>query len=325
MLLVTSLGCSLGRILVGEPTPTPTRVPPTPLPTWTPLLSSQLSPADIATLTVQAALAWPTLTPTSTPTSTETPTPTITPTPSETLPPTLEATLTPTPYVVVAGQQINLRDGPSVAYPVVGVAYAGEQFTVVGRNEPATWWKVCCYDGREVWVSAQVVTPQGSFGEVVVVGGSELAEPPPPTETPPATETPRPYRPFDIGDGPQFFVSNNAWLTVWIKTFAGQPPASWPVPGYRLRVLRNGADVSKQDSTKPVFELSAPLIVDDQKAYGNRREYNLKYEYLPEAGDAQWTIYLIDSNGVQVSPEVTFQTERAGPLREVYVGFFDTR
>lgn len=331
VLLATSLGCSLGRILVGDPTPTPTAIPPTPLPTWTPLPPDQLSPAMIATLTVQAALAWPTLTPTPTPFPTDTPTFLPTPTPfSET--PTPEIPLTPTPFILVENELVNLRDGPSIAYPIVGEARAGDTFTVIGRNDPATWWNICCYNGREVWISAQVVVPVGDMQEVVVIGAPEppvtlpaTLPPPSPGETPQPTPTPQPYWPFSIGDGPQYFPSTNAWLTIWVKAFSGQPPIFLPVEGYRLRVLRNGVDVSKPDATRSVFELSAPFLPESPAAYGSRREYNLKYEYLPAAGDARWEIYLTDRNGAQLSPPVVFETKESDPLREVYVGFYDNR
>ena len=47
-------GLLLGQMLVGEPTPTPTLVPAIVPPTWTPSPVGQLSPGQIATLTVIA-------------------------------------------------------------------------------------------------------------------------------------------------------------------------------------------------------------------------------------------------------------------------------
>ena len=59
LLLSTSLACSLGQMLVGEPTPTPTLVPAIVPPTWTPSPVGQLSPGQIATLTVIAGISFP--------------------------------------------------------------------------------------------------------------------------------------------------------------------------------------------------------------------------------------------------------------------------
>lgn len=324
LFLITSVACSLGQTLVGEPTPTPTQNPPTPMPTWTPSPVGELSPAQMATLTVQAGLAWPTLTPTDTPiftpTPTVTPTPFLTPTPIAPLP-----TPTQAPYLIVDAPVVNVREGPSVAYPTVGQVAQNQQYDIVGRNDTSTWWKICCVNGREVWITAQLTTPGGSVGNVPVAAAPPPPPPPQPTATSPPPATPQPYRPFSIGDGPQFFDSTNSWLTVWVKAFTGRPPIFLPVEGFRLKVLRNGVDVSKPDLTQGAFELSAPYLEDDPDAFGNRREYNLKYEYLPEAGDAEWTIYLADRGGMQVSPEVTFETRSQGGLREVYVGFYDLR
>lgn len=325
LLLISSLGCSLGAMLVGEPTPTWTPAPPTPLPTWTPSPVGAFSPAQAATLTVIAALDFPTLTPTWTPIATDTPVPplaTPTPFPDTPTPEAPTITPTPTPFARVEGQVANVRTGPSVAYSIIGQARFGDLLTITGRNDAGTWWQVCCVNGQQGWIAAFLVSPQAPVDQVAIAGS---APPPAPTETPLPTETPRPYRPFDIGDGPQYFSSNNAWLTIWIKAFTGQPPIFLPSAGYKLRVLRNGVDVSKPDLTRNVFEWSQPSVEGEPEAYGNRRQYNLKYEYHPEAGDAQWTFYLMSADGVQLSPEVAFETKVNSLLREVYVGFYDMR
>jgi hypothetical protein len=93
-----------------------------------------------------------------------------------------------------------------------------------------------------------------------------------------------------------------------------------PIANLRLKVLRNGMDVSQPVLTERRFQFSAPTALG--VPIGNRREYNLKYEYLPEAGDAQWTIIVTDANGQELSMPVTFETSGG---QEVYVSFFDTR
>lgn len=85
--IAVSLGCSAGKLLVQNPTPTPTRYK-TPRPTYT------FTPDYTATFTPS-----PTYTNTPTPTSTFTPTPTATPTPEEkkAAPPPAEAAAPPPP------------------------------------------------------------------------------------------------------------------------------------------------------------------------------------------------------------------------------------
>lgn len=317
VLLLSSLGCSLGQVLVGEPTPTPTRVSLPPLPTWTPLPPGQLPPAAIATLTVEAAVNLPTLTPTPLPTPTSTPvadTPTPLPTP------------TPVPYVEVVNQNVNVRQGPSLAYPIIGQATAGDLYDIIGRNEASTWWKVCCYDGQEVWIFATLVTPFGSVEGIPVVSVPQpppvAVAPPAPAAVPTATPEPPPPRPFALDAGPEYFPTTNPWLTVWVRAYSGRKPYVQPVGDLQLRVLRDGVDVSKPDTSGWAIEWSAPFVSGSQAFNNRRREYNLKYEYLPAAGNASWTIYLVDQNGTPISDEVSFRTEASSDLREVFVGFF---
>jgi hypothetical protein len=320
LLLATSLGCSLGQMLVGEPTPAPTPTPLPPLPTWTPSPVGALSPAEIATLTVLAGIAFPTLTPTATPFYTPTPTPTWTPLPT----PMETTTSTEAPYALVAAPIVNVRSGPSVAYPIIDQVRQDERYDITGRNEAFTWWQICCVNGQQGWITTQLTAPGGPADNVPIVTPPDLPPTPFPTavpvDTPLPTSTPGPFRPVQLAEGPELWQTNNPWLTIWLKTFVGQPPLTAPIANLRLKVLRNGLDVSRPGLTESRFQFSAPTALG--VPIGNRREYNLKYEYFPEAGDAQWTIIVTDANGLELSMPVTFDT-RGG--QEVYVSFFDTR
>ncbi len=322
LLLATSLGCSLGQMLVGEPTPTPRPTLAPPLPTWTPSPVGALSPAEIATLTMQAELAsaFPTLTATPTPYYTPTATPTWTPLPT----PADTPTPVSGPYVLVAAPIVNVRSGPSVAYPIVGQVRQDERYDIIGRNEAFTWWQICCVNGQQVWITTQLTAPGGPADSVPIIFPPDLPPTPFPTatplDTPVPSPTPGPFRPVQLAEGPELWQTTNPWLTIWLKTFVGQPPLSAPIANLRLKVLRNGVDVSQPGLTSGFFQFSAPTVLGEP--IGNRREYNLKYEYLPDAGDAQWAIIVTDANGTELSMPVTFET-RGG--QEVYVSFFDTR
>ncbi len=320
MLLATSLGCSLGQMLVGEPTPTPSPTPLPPLPTWTPSPVGALSPAEIATLTVLAAVDFPTLTPTPTPFYTPTPTPTWTPLPT----PVDTPTPTPAPYALVVAPIVNVRSGPSVAYPIIGQVRADERYDITGRNEAFTWWQICCVSGQLGWITTQLTAPGGDADAVPVVTPPDLPPTPFPTAAPAATPFPTatagPVFPLYLAEGPELWETENPWLTIWLKVFVGQAPTTIPRANLRMKVLRNGVDVSRSGQTDSFFQFSAPTALGTP--IGNRREYNLKYEYLPEAGDAQWTIIITDAAGTELSPPVTFET-RGG--QEVYVSFFDSR
>jgi len=85
---------------------------------------------------------------------------------------------------------VNLRSGPGLNYPVLGVAAPGATGEVVGKSQDAQWWqvKVPATSSRpegQVWVSASWVSTQNT-GSVPVV---PAPAPPPvigPTQVPPS-------------------------------------------------------------------------------------------------------------------------------------------
>jgi hypothetical protein len=170
-----------------------------------------------------------------------------------------------------------------------------------------------------------------------------------PTMTPTvtATPTPTPY-PFERIIGPQFFPTNNEFLTIWTKLDIGLPPGGANVPeadpaqGYFLEVLFEGVDRPQTNVVEPSydrFEWSAP------PGAGNRVEYNYKYEFTPPnpddlercqqlgtpppecsdkkilIGEGTYTVFVVDGLGNQLSDAVTFDTRANNPNREVYIGW----
>ena len=103
---------------------------------------------------------------------------------------TVESTLIPpTPEPgepvaqVIARAGVNVRTGPGVVYPVIGIAPFGAQSEVVGVSADGTWWVVnvpAALNGHG-WVSDEYVAVENA-GNVMVI-------PAPPTPTPAATPT----------------------------------------------------------------------------------------------------------------------------------------
>jgi len=54
---------------------------------------------------------------------------------------------------VVTTDALNVRSGPSTAFPVLTTIYNSEQMTVLGRNGSNTWLNVRLADGTEGWVT----------------------------------------------------------------------------------------------------------------------------------------------------------------------------
>lgn len=98
-----------------------------------------------------------------------TPTPTPTPMPAA-------------PYIIVTSYGLNVRSGPDVGYPRVGVLAQGDSCLITGRNARTTWWRVRCPDGLTGWLSGYFVVTHGDTSDVPVI---DVPRPPIPTPTPP--------------------------------------------------------------------------------------------------------------------------------------------
>lgn len=116
----------------------------------------------------------PTLIPSATPTASVTSTPSLTPTPS----------LSPTPTfprdAVVEIEALNLRAGPDVLHPLVGVAYQATAVAVEGRDEGGAWLAVRLPDDSRGWMSAAYLDLRKDLTAVPIL----------PTPSPPPTPSP---------------------------------------------------------------------------------------------------------------------------------------
>lgn len=326
------------RVVIAIP-PTDT---PQPTPTETPLPTATLPPleqtATAAALAAQLTAAAPVGVTPGFPTLTPTPIPTDTPTPGPTA----------TPFVIVESGYAALRTGPGVQYPLVAQLGPGIPIAIIGRNTQGDWYEVCCVNGFSVWVASTHVRVVNETEAVALV----VAQPPPtftptftPTETPTVTPTPTatPY-PFERAIGPQFFPTENQFLTIWSYFFVGElnnaTKPEEPAEGYFLEVKFNGFDRPNTNTERPstnTIEFSAPL------GAGNRVKYNYKYEYRPPTqptpvpgelatprpcdllGQGTWTAWVRDGAGNQLSDVVQFTTDCNNPNREVYLGFVRVR
>ncbi|HUW08898.1 MAG TPA: SH3 domain-containing protein, partial [Anaerolineae bacterium] len=177
VLVVLTLGCSLGQLVAGDPTPVPA-------PTRT--ARATFTPTAFVEPTDTPVPPTPTLPP-APPTETSVPpTPTVPIPPTDTpVPPT--ATPVPPPFILVTSDKVNVREGPGTAYGTVGQVTKGQQLDIVGKNGAGDWWQVCCVDGRQVWVVGRLVEANGDLNTVQVAAN---IAPPPPTATPRPTNTP---------------------------------------------------------------------------------------------------------------------------------------
>ena len=290
----------------------------------------------------------PALTTPGAPAATPAPVATDTPMPTATFTPTA----TPSPFVVVQSGLVNLRQGPGVEYPLVAQLGPDIPVAIIGQNPEGTWFQICCVSGEAVWVAKSHVNVANDATVIALVipDAPPTATPtgtPTITATPTATPTATRY-PFERARGPEFFPTNNEFLTIWANLFVQPDPQKTPDPaaGYYLQVLYEGFERPPTNDVRPSAESffeSAPA------GAGNRVVYNYKYEYtppdpatldcnsLPQAqqtacrnktltkkdliGTGTWTVFVIDGAGNQLSDEVTFVTAPSNPNREVYIGW----
>jgi hypothetical protein len=270
------------------------------------------------------------------PTATSLPTATFTPLPSP----------TPTPYVFVESGLVSLRSGPGVEYPLVAQLGPRIPIAIVGQQPEGDWYQLCCVNGGNVWVASTHIQVINDPSGALLVNAEP---PPPPTPTPTFTETPTitptptatPF-PFDRYIGPQFFPTENNFLTIWVKLFVGTPPNEDPAGGYYLKVLFEGIDRPSTNGTNPSAEELFAVGVPGT-GYSNLT-FNLKYEYRPPdpgsldpndpnskktprelIGTGAWQVYVVDGAGNQLSDIVEFRTEPGNPNREVYIAWVRVR
>ena len=84
----------------------------------------------------------------------------------------------------------NVRAGPGTSYARAGQVRAGQTLDIVARNRDGTWWQVCCVDGEEVWIKADLAPTKGPTAAVAVAADiPPTPTPAPPTAAPTATPT----------------------------------------------------------------------------------------------------------------------------------------
>jgi hypothetical protein len=72
---------------------------------------------------------------------------------------------------VVNASVVNIRSGPGTVYAVAGQVRQGDRLTLAGRNEDATWLKICCpVNGEEeAWVAADFLDVMDDLRSAVPV------------------------------------------------------------------------------------------------------------------------------------------------------------
>jgi uncharacterized protein YraI len=85
----------------------------------------------------------------------------------------LKAEAPSTPVAVVTAGRLNVRSGPSVAYPVIDVVDQGDQLTLLGRNADASWAQISLTGGGQGWVGTRYLDPSIPLSDLPVTGQTD--------------------------------------------------------------------------------------------------------------------------------------------------------
>ena len=138
-----------------------------------------------------------------------------------------ESSGTPTlsPAVAIPRSNMNVRQGPGTEYPVIGTAYAGQAYPIIGRNATGDWWRIE-YLGKSGWLYAPLTETQGDVTGIPIITEIPLA--PEAFPTPAGSPTP---------EVPKLALALSA-----------EPP--WAIPGreltFRLTVRNEGDSEAKE-------------------------------------------------------------------------------
>jgi hypothetical protein len=181
-------------------------------------------------------------TPTATPVTVTPVAATATATPVPTGQPTATRTPAPVPQSgdigTVVSSALNVRSGPSTAFPILRSIGHGTEFTVLGQNNSGAWLFVRLYDGTEGWL-ARAYTNYTGIAPIV-----SSPKPPSPTPYPTSTRPPQgtgwrgeyynnPHLTgdpqlvrddaeinFDWGYGsPAYGIDNDYFAVRWVRSF----------------------------------------------------------------------------------------------------------
>ncbi len=135
-----------------------------------------------------------------------------------------------------------------------------------------------------------------------------------PTETPEPTATPTPSYLFELEAAEKFATESLAPNVVRIYAYVYAPDLLG-LPGYSLRVARNGDALGVSESTDAGLPGQTRAVPSEATRFTNFSVILVE----PQAGE--WTLQLVDSDGVEAGPPAVFSLTADEETRELYVRY----
>jgi uncharacterized protein YraI len=288
-----------------EPSPTNTLPPP---PTNTPVPSAVMTSTTGITATAGTTTS-ASLTATTTQTATTVTTATT-------------ATTADTARLTVEQDLVNMRLGPGTDYGLAGEATKDQSFDVVGKNQQGDWWQICCVNGQQAWVFAQLARVEN--GETVPVvtelPPKPVAQAPTPAPQPQAQPTPTPAPQeqapppaadpcaniggdgckFKVRNGPKFNSNGGNELKLQFM-FMHSGDGGRPQGSYFVAMFKDGQKLPISDAVRSQVDVRQP---------SPNGEYNYEYKVSPSSlpGNnvaGSYVLYVLDGNGERDSRDIT--------------------
>ena len=289
-----------------EPTPTATRPMLATVPTFTPAPpSAPAAQASTGGETVQQPQ--PTPTPEQAAPPAEAPVPTDTPTPEP-----IAARFTVKTDLVAAA--INVRSGPSTAFPPLGTISRGEQYDIIGKNAETTWY-VFNFNGQQGWIYMGLVNVENEhlIARAQNIPNTPVPPPPAPTAAPaPVVQVPDdPCANIDcffrLRNGPQFTHNGGTELklTLGFARAIGGGKDEWQ-GSYFVGLSKDGTQV--MPTVDQDWRVRSLIHTPTNGPHGQYNyDYSIGRDRLPGGTVAgNYTIWVMDGNANRASQNYSF-------------------
>jgi hypothetical protein len=223
--------------------------------------------------------------------------------------------------LTITDDLVNARSGPGTDYGLAGAANKGQQFDLIAKNPQGDWWQVCCVNGQQVWIFAQLARAENADNIPVAaqippkpVAQAPAATPVPaaaqPTPTPqPQVQAPPPSADpcaniggdgckWKLRGGPKFAANGGGELKLQFS-FIHSGNGGEAQGSYFVVMLKDGTKLPISDSVRSNAK---------DKNQGSLGPYN--YEYKVAASSipgnnvaGNYVIYVLDGNGERDSKD----------------------
>jgi hypothetical protein len=186
------------------------------------------------------------------------------------------------------------------------------EVTVVGRNRAGDWWKICCVNGRDVWVSASVVSTEGELWNVPEINDWPPPPPPPPTQAPTFTPVPTPTRswPFRLESPPKEYAWSHNYFQVAAIIYNG----ATPLYGYKLKIRKTSTGQEWLSEGSETYWKSETVEWEEKPTPNVEVRRNVKWDSNSGSipmGDDVWEVTVVDGAGNALSEPVRLNTSVA--------------